>query len=209
MKREEEVLRQEQDSLKDSDAAQLKEREIRLSGQIGEAEQEGFQKKVLVKRNPLQNLLHAGQIFLHLLPEKFVLLLLPFPGMLQGKKDQWIENFYLWEKQNQQLHLPEEVKQHTVQGIERYIHGTDFADSLPQGLNGLPVPGRDNQRVQNAHGKEGLLQAGRLFFLQPLPKIHGLIKLQVGNFLFRQKLPAAQGLRTALRLRILSGMPPR
>ena len=45
LKREEEVLRQEQDSLKDSDAAQLKEREIRLSGQIGEAEQEVSQKK--------------------------------------------------------------------------------------------------------------------------------------------------------------------
>ncbi len=215
LKREEEVLRQEQDSLKDSDAAQLKEREIRLSGQIGEAEQEVSQKKRQEqekeqkyremdgarKRQQEQNELLWQEVEENLARMEEVLEGIPFDEylflknelleapreeqafqshekllteytgrvgkarealleekncqerydrnlreldavrgrqeqkerecrqqdlMLQGKKDQWIENFYLWEKQNQQLHLPEEVKQHTVQGIERYIHGTDF-----------------------------------------------------------------------------------
>ncbi|MCM1045750.1 MAG: TIGR02680 family protein [Candidatus Gastranaerophilales bacterium] len=48
--------------------------------------------------------------------------------LLREVKDEWIEKFYQWEKTNEQLHLPEEIKQRTVQAIEKYAYGTDFSE---------------------------------------------------------------------------------
>lgn len=58
-----------------------------------------------------------------------------YETLLQETKDEWIEQFYQWEKNNQQLHLPEDVKQRTAQEIDKYVHGTDF--------NGIRSLGRD------------------------------------------------------------------
>lgn len=49
-----------------------------------------------------------------------------YENLLQEAKDEFIERFYLWEKQNNQLHLEDEVKQSVAQNIEMYNFGTDF-----------------------------------------------------------------------------------
>lgn len=49
-----------------------------------------------------------------------------YETLLRETKDEWMEQFYQWEKANQQLHLTEDVKQRTAQEIEKYVHGTDF-----------------------------------------------------------------------------------
>ena len=51
-----------------------------------------------------------------------------YETLLQETKDEWIEKFYQWEKNNQQLHLAEDVKQRTLQEIEKYIYGADFSE---------------------------------------------------------------------------------
>ncbi len=51
-----------------------------------------------------------------------------YETLLQEAKDEFIEKFYLWEKQNSQLHLADEVKQSIAQRIERYAFGTDFSE---------------------------------------------------------------------------------
>lgn len=49
-----------------------------------------------------------------------------YENLLQEAKDEFIEQFYLWEKQNRQLHLADEIKQSVAQKIEMYDFGTDF-----------------------------------------------------------------------------------
>ena len=46
--------------------------------------------------------------------------------LLHDTKDEFIERFYQWERDNTQLHLKDEVKQCIAQKIEKYVFGTDF-----------------------------------------------------------------------------------
>ncbi len=39
-----------------------------------------------------------------------------------------VEKFYQWEKQNEQLHLTDEVKQRIAQKLEQYVWGADYAE---------------------------------------------------------------------------------
>lgn len=51
-----------------------------------------------------------------------------YATLLQDTKDELIEKFYQWEKNNSQLHLADEVKQKVARGIEQYRFGTDFSE---------------------------------------------------------------------------------
>jgi len=217
LKREEEVLKQEQDSLRDSDAAQLKQREIRLNSEIEEAAEEVSDKKRQEqekeeryretqrkrKERQEQNELLWEEIKAKLSEMEEALDEVPFDEyaflkkelledpqkeqafqshdqmladytkkveqgrevlleekncqerydrnlqeldvirsrqeqkerecyqyetLLQETKDEWIEKFYQWEKENDQLHLSEDMKQRTAQEIEKYVYGTDFSE---------------------------------------------------------------------------------
>ena len=43
-------------------------------------------------------------------------------------RSETVEKFYQWEKQNEQLHLSDEVKQRIAQKLEQYVWGTDYAE---------------------------------------------------------------------------------
>ena len=78
---------------------------------------------------------------------------------------------------------------------------------LIQGQHVLPVLGRDDQRVQNPHGKQRFLQPGSLPVLQMLPKINYFVKLLTGNPLFRKQPAAAPHSLAAFRFRLLFVAP--
>lgn len=48
--------------------------------------------------------------------------------LLSETIDETIERFYLWEKHNEHLHFPDEVKQKVAQRLEKYQHGTDYSE---------------------------------------------------------------------------------
>lgn len=48
--------------------------------------------------------------------------------LLQEVKSESVEHFCEWEKGNRQLHLPDEVKQQIIRGIEGYQWGTDYVE---------------------------------------------------------------------------------
>ena len=242
LKREEEVLSQERDSLKDSDAAQLKQREIKLCSDVLEAEQEVSEKKKQEqekeekyreikekqKSRQEQNELLWEEIGTGLTEMEETLEGIPFDEypflkkelleepqkeqafqshdqmlaeytkrvekgrdtlleekscqetydrnlqqldefrgrkeqkerecrqydtLLRETKDEWIEKFYQWEKQNAQLHLTDDVKQRTVQEIEKYIYGTDFGR--------IHYLGRSTFESKEQELKDGLYEEGR------------------------------------------------
>lgn len=224
LKREEEVLKKEQDSLRDSDAAQLKQREIALNSEIEEADSEVSGKKRQEqekeeryretqrkrKEQQEQNEMLWEEIRENLSGMEEALADVPFDEfdflkkelleepqkeqsfqshdqilteyirkveqgrevlleekncqerydrnlqelddirgrqeqkerecrqyetLLRETKDEWIEKFYQWEKENRQLHLTDDVKQRTVQEIEKYTYGTDFSEIRNLGRN--------------------------------------------------------------------------
>ncbi len=49
-----------------------------------------------------------------------------YETLLQEAKDEFTEKFYLWEKQNSQLHLEDDIKQSISKRVEKYDYGTDF-----------------------------------------------------------------------------------
>lgn len=49
-----------------------------------------------------------------------------YETLLQEARDEFTEKFYLWDKQNSQLHPEDDTKQNIVQRIEKYSYGTDF-----------------------------------------------------------------------------------
>lgn len=242
LKREEEVLGQERDSLKDSDAAQLKQREIKLCSDILEAEQEVTEKKGQEqekeeKYREVQGKQKSRQEQNDLLWEEIETVLtemgealegIPFDEysfikkelleepqkeqafqshdqmlseyikrvekgrdtlleekncqerydrnlqqlddfrsrkeqkerecrqydtLLRETKDEWIEKFYQWEKQNAQLHLTDDVKQRIVQEIEKYVYGTDFGR--------IRYLGRSAFESKEQELKDGLYEEGR------------------------------------------------
>ena len=242
LKREEEVLGQERDSLKDSDAAQLKQREIKLCSDVLEAEQEVTEKKGQEqekeeKYREVQGKQKSRQEQNDLLWEEIETVLtemgealdgIPFDEysfikkelleepqkeqafqshdqmlseyikrvekgrdtlleekncqerydrnlqqlddfrsrkeqkerecrqydtLLRETKDEWIEKFYQWEKQNAQLHLTDDVKQRIVQEIEKYVYGTDFGR--------IHYLGRSAFESKEQELKDGLYEEGR------------------------------------------------
>lgn len=48
--------------------------------------------------------------------------------LLEEAKDEIIEKFYQWDKQNRLLHLPDEVKQNIARRMEQYCFGTDYSE---------------------------------------------------------------------------------
>ncbi len=80
-------------------------------------------------------------------------------------------------------------------------------DPLIQGQHGLPVLGRNNQRVQNPHGEQGFLQPGSLLFLQLLSEINRFVELLAGNPSFRKQSAAAPHCLAAFGLRVLFAAP--
>ncbi len=48
--------------------------------------------------------------------------------LLSETIDEAIERFYLWEKENEQLRLPDEVKQKVARRLEQYQFGTDYSE---------------------------------------------------------------------------------
>ena len=51
-----------------------------------------------------------------------------YENLLNETRDETIEKIYQWEKQNKQLHLPDEVKQKIAREIEQYYYGTDYSE---------------------------------------------------------------------------------
>jgi len=51
-----------------------------------------------------------------------------YETLLQETRDELIEKFYQWEKQNEQLHLTDDVKQRISRQIEQYCFGTDYSE---------------------------------------------------------------------------------
>lgn len=49
-------------------------------------------------------------------------------NLLNETRDEVIEKFYQWERQNKLLHLPDEVKQKIAQRMEQYRFGTDYSE---------------------------------------------------------------------------------
>lgn len=51
-----------------------------------------------------------------------------YEKLLYETREEVIERFYQWEKQNEQLHLPDEIKQKIAKEIEQYHFGTDYSE---------------------------------------------------------------------------------
>lgn len=75
-----------------------------------------------------------------------------YETLLQETKDEWIERFYQWEKNNQQLRLAEEVKQRTAQEIEKYVYGTDFNEIHNLGKEAFDT--REKELREEIYGAE-------------------------------------------------------
>lgn len=48
--------------------------------------------------------------------------------LLEETKDEIIERFYQWDRQNRLMHLPDEVKQSIARRMEQYSFGTDYSE---------------------------------------------------------------------------------
>lgn len=76
-----------------------------------------------------------------------------YETLLQECRDEFIEKFYQWEKQNSQLHLQDDVKQCVAQRIEKYNFLTDFNEIRDLGKNAFYVRERDLEADLNEKEK--------------------------------------------------------
>ncbi len=72
-----------------------------------------------------------------------------YENLLQEAKDEFIEKFYQWEKQNLQLHLTEDTRQLIAREIEKYDFGTDFNEIRDLGKNAFYAKERELETKWN------------------------------------------------------------
>lgn len=72
--------------------------------------------------------------------------------LLSETIDETIERFYLWEKQNEQLHFPDEVKQKVARRLEQYQFGTDYSEIRDLGKDVFSA--KERELVQKRYDAE-------------------------------------------------------
>lgn len=75
-----------------------------------------------------------------------------YEKLLQETREEAVERFFLWEKHNEQLHLPGQVQQQIAQRLERYTYGEDYAEI--RGLGRETYAQRERELEQLCYEKE-------------------------------------------------------